>query len=237
MRLQSHQQALAKASLNGCSPVIFALFLFEGRSKGSAMSDRDGIFAGENPFGIARAWLTEASVTEPNDPNAISLATVDEAGLPNVRVVLLKDIEADAFVFYTNYESQKAAEIIQSGKVAFVMHWKTLGRQVRVRGVVEKEDGEIADAYYRSRSLKSRLGAWASRQSQPLTSRGALVAEVAKVTVQQGHDPQRPPFWGGFRIRPLEIEFWSEGQFRLHDRFRWSRATVEKTWRITRLNP
>ena len=110
------------------------------------MSDRDGIFAGENPFRIVRAWLTEATVTEPNDPNAISLATVDEDGLPNVRVVLLTDIEADAFVFYTNYESQKAAEIIQSGKVAFVMHWKTLGRQVRVRGVVEKEDGETADA-------------------------------------------------------------------------------------------
>ncbi len=201
------------------------------------MSDRDGIFAGNDPFDIARAWLEEASKAEPNDPNAIALATADAEGLPNVRMVLLKEIEAEAFVFYSNYESKKASEIAYAGKAAFVMHWKSLARQIRVRGLVSKEDGEIADSYYQSRSLKSRLGAWASRQSQPLASRASLMADVAKVTMQKGMDPERPPFWGGYRIAPLEIEFWSDGQFRLHDRFRWSRIAIDRDWEITRLNP
>lgn len=200
-------------------------------------SKRNGIFAGDDPFELAKNWLSAAEETEPNDPNAIALATVDEDGLPNVRMVLLKDIEADAFVFYTNYEGKKAQEIAASGKAAFVLHSKTQGRQIRVRGIVEKEDGPKADAYYASRSLKSRLGAWASRQSQPLASRTALIAEVAKVTATHGTDPARPPFWGGFRIFPLEIEFWADGDFRLHDRFRWSRLEVEKPWNITRLSP
>ncbi|MEL6840071.1 MAG: pyridoxamine 5'-phosphate oxidase [Pseudomonadota bacterium] len=201
------------------------------------MSDRGGIFAGDDPFALARDWLAAASEEELNDPNAIALATVDADGLPNVRMVLLKDIEAGAFVFYTNYESRKAQEILHAGKAAFVMHWKSLGRQIRVRGTVTKEDGPIADAYYKSRSLKSRLGAWASRQSQPLSSREALMADVAMVTLQKGTDPERPPHWGGFRIIPSEIEFWSDGAFRLHDRFRWSRATAESTWDIMRLSP
>jgi pyridoxamine 5'-phosphate oxidase len=199
--------------------------------------DRNGIFAGDDPFAIARAWAAEAEKSEPNDPNAIALATVDAAGLPNVRMVLLKEIEADAFVFYTNYGSAKAEEIIASGKAAFVMHWKSLRRQVRVRGTVTREDGPQADAYYASRSLKSRLGAWASRQSQPLASRGALMAEVARVTAEQGLNPSRPPFWGGFRIVPTEIEFWADGAFRLHDRFRWRRANPKENWEILRLNP
>ncbi|SIT77101.1 Pyridoxamine 5'-phosphate oxidase [Yoonia rosea] len=201
------------------------------------MSDRDGIFAGANPFVIAQEWLDAAAESEPSDPNAIALSSVDQNGMPNVRMVLLKDIEVDAFVFYTNYESQKAQEIAQSGKAAFVLHWKSLARQIRVRGLVSKEDGPIADAYYKSRSLKSRVGAWASQQSRPLASRAALMAEVAKVTIQKGADPERPPFWGGFRIVPLEIEFWSDGAFRLHDRFRWSRSEVDQDWEITRLSP
>lgn len=201
------------------------------------MSDRDGIFAGPNPFAIAQQWLDAASETEPNDPNAIALSTVDKDGLPNVRMVLLKDIELDAFVFYTNYDSKKGQELAHSGKAAFVMHWKSLARQIRVRGTVEKEDGPAADAYYQSRSLKSRLGAWASQQSQPLTSRASLMTEVAKVTVQKGADPERPPFWGGFRIKPLEIEFWSDGAFRLHDRFRWSREDIDEDWEVVRLSP
>lgn len=199
--------------------------------------DRSGIFAGDDPFAIARAWLAEAEPVEPNDPNAIALATVDSAGMPNVRMVLLKEIEADAFVFYTNYESRKGREIAASGKAAFVLHWKSLRRQIRVRGVTEREEGPQADAYYASRSLKSRLGAWASRQSEPLSSRAALMAEVAKVTVEQGPIPRRPPFWGGIRIRPTEIEFWADGQFRLHDRFRWSRNDNDAPWEIARLNP
>ena len=201
------------------------------------MGDRDGIFAGNDPFAIARQWLDTAIETEPADANAIALATVDATGLPNVRMVLLKEIEPEAFVFYTNYESQKAQEIAQSSKAAFVLHWKSLARQIRVRGLVTREDGPIADEYYKSRSLKSRLGAWASRQSQPLSSRAALMAEVAKVTLQKGADPGRPPFWGGFRIVPLEIEFWSDGAYRLHDRFRWSRETTDRPWEITRLSP
>ena len=201
------------------------------------MSDRDGIFAGDDPFEIARSWRAEAEATEINDPDAIALATVDADGLPNVRMVLLREIEASAFVFYTNYESAKAAELDASGKAAFVMHWKSLRRQVRVRGTVAREDGAQADAYFASRSLKSRLGAWASRQSRPLASRAALMAEVARVTAAQGVNPPRPPFWGGFRITPLEIEFWADGAFRLHDRFRWQRESPEAAWTITRLNP
>ncbi len=162
---------------------------------------------------------------------------MDAAGLPNVRMVLLKEIEADAFVFYTNYGSAKAREIDATGKAAFVLHWKSLRRQVRVRGVVSREDGPAADDYYASRSLKSRLGAWASRQSQPLASRLSLMAEVARVTAEHGPNPERPPFWGGFRIRPLEIEFWADGAFRLHDRFRWTRQDLLQEWHIERLNP
>ena len=199
--------------------------------------DRTGIFAGSDPFALAQSWLTEAEAQEPNDPNAIALATVDADGLPNVRMVLLKEIEADAFVFYTNYGSQKGQEIAASGKAAFVLHWKSLRRQIRVRGLTEREEGPQADEYYASRSLKSRLGAWASQQSQPLSSREALMAEAAKVAVTKGPNPARPPFWGGIRIRPVEIEFWADGAFRLHDRFRWVRSPDAKEWAITRLNP
>lgn len=204
--------------------------------------DRGGIFAGEDPFALAQSWLAEAEKTEPNDPNAIALATVDADGLPNVRMVLLKEIEAPAdgqgaFVFYTNYTSAKGQEIAATGKAAFVLHWKSLRRQVRVRGLVSREEGPQADAYFSSRSLQSRLGAWASRQSQPLDGRGTLMAEVAKLGATKGLNPPRPPFWGGFRIRPLEIEFWADGAFRLHDRFRWRRAGLEMPWEINRLNP
>ena len=207
------------------------------------MSDRSGIFAGNDPFALAQAWLKEAEASEPNDPNAIALASVDADGLPNVRMVLLKDIELNgdktgAFVFYTNYQSAKGTEIEASGKAAFVMHWKSLHRQIRVRGITEREEGPKADAYYESRSLKSILGAWASKQSRPLASRTALVAEVARVTGSHGPAPKRPPHWGGVRIVPLEIEFWADGAFRLHDRFKWTRESTDSvSWKIQRLNP
>jgi pyridoxamine 5'-phosphate oxidase len=201
------------------------------------MSDRGELFAGDDPFAITRAWLAEAEASEPNDPNAIALSTVDANGLPNVRMVLLKDIEPDGFVFYTNYGSVKAQEIDAAGGAAFVMHWKSLRRQVRVRGLVERAAGPEADAYYESRSLKSRLGAWASHQSQPLDSRATLMAEVARVTARHGTHPERPPFWGGYRIRPLEIEFWADGAFRLHDRFRWTREKLTDPWSVQRLYP
>ena len=201
------------------------------------MSERDGIFAGADPFEIAGRWLAEAEQTEVNDPNAIALATVDDSGMPNVRMVLLKEIESATFVFYTNYESAKAAELDSAGKAAFVMHWKSLRRQIRVRGTLSRESGPQADEYYASRSLKSRLGAWASRQSQPLSSRTALMAEVAKVTAKLGPNPPRPPYWGGYRLVPTEIEFWADGAFRLHDRFRWQRDEPGSVWHVQRLNP
>ena len=201
------------------------------------MTDRSGIFAGDDPFAIARAWLAEAEPSEPNDPNAIALATVDADGMPNARMVLLKEIEAAGFVFYTNYDSAKAVEIAGAGKAAFVLHWKSLRRQIRVRGLCERETGPQADAYYASRSLKSRLGAWASAQSQPLASRMALMAEVARVSAMPGPNPKRPLFWGGIRILPLEVEFWADGAFRLHDRFQWRRSDVSQPWRVSRLNP
>lgn len=203
------------------------------------MSDRSGIFEGADPFVIARRWLDEAGRTEPNDPNAIALATVDAEGLPDVRMVLLKDIEPDpdgAFVFYTNYESAKGRQIADTGKAAFVLHWKSLRRQIRVRGAVTREEGPKADAYYASRALESRIGAWSSRQSQPLDSRAALMAEVARQGLRHGLNPQRPPFWGGFRIAPVQVEFWADGTFRLHDRFRWMRRK-EGGWDIVRLQP
>ena len=201
------------------------------------MSDRDGIFAGDDPFAIVRRWLDEATDSEPNDPNAIALATVDATGMPNARMVLLKDVEGDAFVFYTNYNSAKGQELAQNAKAAFVMHWKSLRRQVRVRGAVTVEEGSKADAYFNSRALKSRIGAIASRQSEPLSSRGHLIAEAAKVGATGGLSPKRPEHWGGFRIAPQEIEFWADGEFRLHDRFKWTRDSESKAWKVDRLYP
>ncbi|SDZ35356.1 Pyridoxamine 5'-phosphate oxidase [Jannaschia faecimaris] len=207
-------------------------------------SERDGIFAGNDPVAISARWLEEATASEPEDPNAIAIATVDEGGLPNVRMVLLKEIEVGAgsgdgaFVFYTNFEGTKGQELAANPKAAFVMHWKSLRRQVRVRGLVERVSDEQADAYYNSRSLQSRLGAWASDQSRPLESRSALMAKVARVTATKGPMPARPPHWGGFRIRPVEIELWADGAFRLHDRFRFTRPDcAAENWDVARLNP
>ncbi len=203
-------------------------------------TDRSGIFAGDDPFAIAQAWLDEAAPREPNDPNAIALATVDAQGMPNVRMVLLKEIEPGpdgAFVLYTNYTSRKAQEVEGAGAAAFVVHWKSIRRQVRVRGHAFREDGPRADAYFASRSPQSRLGAWASRQSEPLASRAELMAEVERLAAEFGDDPPRPPFWGGYRIVPTEVEFWADGPFRLHDRFRWTRPAAGSPWTINRLSP
>ena len=204
------------------------------------MVQREGIFAGDDPFDIARRWLDEAQATEPNDPNAIALATVDAEGMPDVRMVLLKGIDGQgsdgSFVFYTNYESAKGREIAATGKAAFVLHWKSLRRQIRVRGTVTTENGPQADEYYASRALQSRIGAWASKQSQPLQNRATLVAEAAKQGIIHGPNPSRPPFWGGFRIHPMQIEFWADGAFRLHDRFRWD-IQADRRWSTQRLYP
>lgn len=201
------------------------------------MISRSGIFAGDNPLEITRRWLAEAEKSEPNDPNAMSLATVDDQGLPNVRIVLAKAIEDNGIVFYTNYSSRKGQETIGAGKVALNFHWKTLRRQIRMRGAVVKVSAQESDKYYNSRDLGSRIGAWASRQSEELKSKSDLVKAVAKAQLQHGVNPGRPPYWGGFRITPVEVEFWADGQFRLHDRFRWIRAEIENDWQVSRLNP
>lgn len=191
----------------------------------------------ENPIVLFKDWMASAVGAEAIDPNAIALATVDLQGLPNVRMVLLKDITAEAFVFYTNYGSAKARELDFAKKAAFVVHWKAQGRQIRVRGLVSKQDGARADEYFNSRHPKSRLGAWASKQSEPLASREILEAQVAELESKWGDNIQRPPFWGGYCLYPLAVEFWQEGADRLHDRFLYQRATLSADWSVTRLYP
>lgn len=189
-----------------------------------------------NPIALFAEWLGEAEQSEPNDPNAMALATVDGEGLPNVRMVLLKGYDEGGFVFFTNYESAKGSELLAHPKAALCFHWKSLGRQVRVRGLVTPVELAEADAYFATRSRGSRIGAWASRQSRPLESRFALEKAVASYTAKYaiGEIP-RPDYWSGFRIAPVEIEFWSSGTFRLHDRVRFKRKG--DGWEKTRLYP
>jgi pyridoxamine 5'-phosphate oxidase len=190
------------------------------------------------PFALFGEWLKEAGATEPNDPNAVALATVDEEGLPDVRMVLLKGFDSNGFVFYTNFESRKGREILASMKAAMCFHWKSLRRQVRIRGPVEVVSDEEADAYYDTRPRGSRIGAWASKQSRPLESRFALEKAVAEFTARYaiGEIP-RPEYWSGFRIRPTSIEFWHDRPFRLHDRVVFERESTSDDWRKTRLYP
>ena len=195
------------------------------------------LFVGEEPFTIFRRWLEEARKTEVNDPDAIALATVDKEGLPNVRMVLLRIIEEDAFVFFTNYGSKKAQEAFLTNKVAFNLHWKSLRRQIRVRGHVEKEDGMIADKYFSEREVGSQTAAWASKQSETLTDRKELIERWQSYKNQFEKNVGRPDFWGGIRIKPVQIEFWADGQYRLHDRFLWERKLGEKSWSVRRLYP
>ena len=172
-----------------------------------------------SPLALFADWMGEAKASEVNDPNAMALATVDDSGMPNVRIVLLKGWDQDGFVFYTNTESQKGRELLSGGKAAAVLHWKTLGRQVRLRGPVTSVSDAEADAYYASRARASRVGAWASQQSRPLADRATLEAAVARYDeAYPGEDVPRPPHWSGFRIRPISIEFWHDRPYRLHDR-------------------
>lgn len=198
----------------------------------------------KDPFALFEAWFADAEKSEPNDPSAMALATVDATGLPNVRMVLLKGVDGQSrgadrgFVFYTNYESAKGGEILGAGKAAAVFHWKSLRRQVRVRGLTSSVSNEEADAYYATRPRGSRLGAWASQQSRPLESRYALEKSVALITARYpiGEIP-RPPHWSGFRITPLEIEFWHDRPFRLHDRVVFRRPDDTTPWNSERLYP
>ncbi len=194
--------------------------------------------AAAEPFALFGQWLAAAEAEEPNDPNAMCLATVDADGLPNARMVLLKDFSPAGFVFYTNAESAKGQEILGARKAAGVMHWKSLRRQVRFRGSVEDVGDAESDAYFKSRRRDSRIGAWASQQSRPLESRFALEKAVARYAAKFAvGDVPRPPYWRGFRIRPVEIEFWADKPFRLHDRVRFTRPQPEGEWLKTRLYP
>ncbi|EJB03902.1 pyridoxamine 5'-phosphate oxidase [Rhizobium sp. BK619] len=190
------------------------------------------------PFKLFAEWLGEAEASEPNDPNAVALATVDEDGLPNVRMVLLKGFDDNGFVFYTNFESQKGREILGQKKAAMCFHWKSLRRQVRLRGPVEIVTDAEADAYFKTRARGSRIGAWASKQSRPLESRFALEKAVAEYTARYaiGEIP-RPAHWSGFRIRPTSIEFWKDQNFRLHDRVEFRRPLPEGAWDKVRMYP
>ena len=194
------------------------------------------ITAGTDPFSLCQSWYDEAVAAEVNDPDAMALATVDAGGMPSVRMVLLKEWAPDGFVFYTNYESRKSGELDATAKAAFCIHWKSLRRQVRVVGPVSRVDAARSDAYFASRGRGSRIGAWASAQSRPLDSRDSLAAAVAEVEARFPDDVPRPPHWGGFLIEPQEIEFWADGEHRLHDRFRFT-PDAAGGWDVSRLNP
>ena len=190
---------------------------------------------GEEPFDLLERWMAEAKESEINDPNAVALATVSDDGFPSVRMVLMKGRDAEAVHFYTNFTSRKAGELDTTKKAAMCFHWKSLRRQIRLVGNVERVDEETADNYYNSRPYGSRIGAWASDQSSPLDSRETLQAEVAKFTAEYPENPPRPPYWGGYRLIPHEIEFWIDGESRLHDRFRFVKSG--DNWSTTRLCP
>jgi pyridoxamine 5'-phosphate oxidase len=188
------------------------------------------------PFRLFRAWYAEAQASEPNDPNAMALATVDADGMPDVRMVLLKDADETGFVFYTNTESAKGTELAAQPKAALVLHWKSLRRQVRVRGPVARVSDAEADAYFQSRPRDSRIGAWASQQSRPLEGRFALEKAVARYAATYAiGDVPRPPHWTGFRISPVQMEFWRDRPFRLHDRVRF--VKTPDGWARDRLFP
>ncbi len=201
----------------------------------NALTPDDFAIAAE-PFSLFDEWFAAAKEREINDPNAMALATVDDGGLPNVRMVLLKGIDSAGFVFYTNEESAKGRELAGSGKAALLFHWKSLRRQVRVRGSVAEVSAAEANAYFASRPRDSRIGAWASQQSRPLESRFALEKAVAFYAAKFAiGDIPRPPYWKGYRVTPHSFEFWADRPFRLHDRLAFTRDA--EGWRKERLYP
>ena len=194
--------------------------------------------AADDPFRLFEAWLKDATGTEPRDPTAMTLATVDADGAPNARMVLLKGVDARGFVFYTNIESAKGRELDGQPVAALVFHWKSSNRQVRVRGPVEKVTAQEADTYFATRPKQAQIGAWASKQSSPLESRLAFEKAVALYAAKYGlGEVPRPPHWSGYRILPTQMEFWQDRPFRLHDRVEFRRAAAGGAWTKTRLYP
>ena len=190
-----------------------------------------------DPILLFKNWLSEAEKNEIRDPNAMQLATVSKNGMPSVRTVLLKDIIDTSFVFYTNYESRKSNEINETAKGAICFYWKSLNRQVRLTGSVNKVSDQVSDKYYQSRSRGSRIGAWASKQSRELESREVLMEKVKLLESKYDEDIPRPTFWGGFALKPDEFEFWEDGDFRLHDRFILKPTSLKNEWTAKRYYP
>lgn len=205
----------------------------------NATLDDDAIKAGDapDPFGLFDTWFSEASDAEINDPNAMVLATVDAHGMPDARTVLLKDRDTRGFTFYTNTTSAKGMALAANPSAALLFYWKSLRRQVRIRGPVSPVTPEEADAYFATRARGSRIGAWASDQSKPAADRAELEARVKAREAEFPGDVPRPPHWSGYRVAPLQMEFWREGEFRLHNRFRYARQTLGDGWAVTRLFP
>jgi len=200
--------------------------------------DQGEVFTINDPIAQFAEWLALAKEKEPNDPNAMALATVDAAGMPDVRMVLLKDISACGLTFYTNTESAKGTELAANPRAAVCFHWKTIRRQVRFRGNVVQVSDEEADEYFKTRARSARIGAWASAQSRPLEGRFALEKAVAAKAAEFGvKEVTRPPFWSGYRLVPMQIEFWVNKPFRLHDRLQFTREAPEAPWKTQRLYP
>ncbi|MDC0457266.1 pyridoxamine 5'-phosphate oxidase [Alphaproteobacteria bacterium] len=190
-----------------------------------------------DPTLLFKNWLSEAEQNEIRDPNAMQLATVSKNGMPSVRTVLLKDIIDGAFIFYTNYESRKSNEINETAKGAICFYWKSLNRQVRLTGSINKVSNKVSDKYYQSRSRGSRIGAWASKQSRELESREVLIEKVKLLESKHDENIPRPTFWGGFALKPDEFEFWEDGDFRLHDRFILKPTKIKNEWTAKRYYP
>jgi len=211
----------------------------EDYARAAAESPDDGAwFAKTDPFALFAEWLEDARRNEPNDPNAMALATADQHGAPDVRMVLLKDVSGDGFVFYSNAESRKGTQLAANPQAALCFHWKSLRRQVRVSGKTEAASEAEADAYFATRAKDSQIGAWASEQSRPMEGRFELEKRIALFAARYGlMKTPRPPHWRGWRLRPTRIEFWRDRPFRLHDRLEFTRGQPGDPWIARRLYP
>lgn len=237
-RIEQRQSLLIAPETRRFRPFLIWKALWSMTDAPTGTEKTEDVFTSDNPFELFREWLEKAGKTEPNDPNAMALSTADAQGFPDVRMVLLKDVDERGFVFYTNLESEKGRELQANMRAALCFHWKSQRRQVRVRGIVSPVSPEEADEYFASRHRDSQIGAWASRQSRPLEGRFELEKEVARYTAKFGLGKvPRPEHWSGFRIAPVRIEFWRDRPFRLHDRLVFHRDEPAAGWKTMRLFP